>query len=407
MSDDGLSAADRVFYEKHFNYMDPRETALRETAVKELASQCPVVQSDAWGGFLAANNYSAVTTAYHEWSTFSSTLKRFITTRPDDRPQMPPIDFDPPVQRDYRRILNPYLTPKRVVEFEPGIRAMVTELIDGFIENGSCDLSPDFARPFPGRMLYKYLFGIDDAEVPKVQTWTYQMTDDPLNPETPQAQRNWNQWVRDLIVRRRSTPRQDDMIDGLLHARVDGQALSDDDLVGCIQILILGGFSTTTDSMLNTMLRLAQDPVLQDRLRNDLGLIPKALDEFFRFDPPVSGVPRVCLKDTVLDGTPVKAGDRVYLFMASANRDPAEFESPNVIDIDRERNRHLAFGLGVHRCIGSNVARMNLRIALEELLTRMGEFGITPGAEPTRHPTPVWGLTSLPLSFKPGPRLLG
>lgn len=314
---------------------------------------------------------------------------------------MPPIDADPPVQREWRHVLNPYLTPKRIAQYEPGIRAMVTELIDSFIEDGHVDLYGQFGKPFPGRMLYRFLFGIDDDEVPMVQAWTDSFIFAPMGEAARPAQLAWNNWVFELVKRRRDEPRQDDMIDGLLHATVDGGPLTDEELVGCIQILILGGFSTTTDSLVNTMLRLAENPELQTRFRNDPALVVNAMDEFFRFDPPVGSQTRLCTRDYVLDGNEIKAGDKMLLHIHSANRDPDEFDDPNLLDIDRGRNAHLAFGVGMHRCIGSNVARMNLRIALSELLPRLGEFRITPGDAPGRN---YAQLNYLPLTFEPGPK---
>jgi cytochrome P450 len=398
---EALTPAELAFYAEHFDRFDDREVILRDRAVRELAVKCPITHSDAWGGFWLVNRYETVLSVYHDWETFSSAPQRRVIPRPENRPPMPPIDLDPPIQREYRHLLNPYLTPRRVGRFEPGIRALVTTLIDGFIEDGQCDLARQFARPFPGRMLYEFLLGIDPDEVEKVQGWTYEMTFHPGGPEVPALQQKWNRWVHDVIDRRRQGPRHDDMIDALLHGEIDGAPLSDDAIAGTIQILILGGFGTTTDSILYTMLHLAETPDLQRRLRDRPSLIPASIDEFLRFAPPVPGIDRVCTRDTSLEGEQIKAGERVWMFFASANRDPNEFDDPNTLDIDRDRNRHVSFGIGMHRCIGSNVARLNLQVALEELLSRLGEFTLSSDSPPER----TWrGLATLPLTFTPGPR---
>jgi cytochrome P450 len=396
-----LKGEDFKFYDEHFDRVDSRETALRDVAVTELATRCPVVHSDARGGYWVANQYKSVVSVFQDWETFSSRVERKILKPPAGRPTMPPIEVDPPIQRDYRKILNPYLTPRRIAPYENGIRELVTELIDSFIEDGRCDLSEQFARPFPGRMLYRFLLGIDDAEVAKVQEWTFQTVFAPEAPETGKAQARWNEWVHEVIERRRIDVRRDDIIDGLLHGAVEGRALTDEEIAGCLEVLILGGFGTTAESILFTMLRLAERPELRDRLRENPDQIPNAIDEFLRFDPPVTGMDRYCTKDTVVNGQPVSVGERIWMFFAAANRDPNEFDDPNEIDIDRTRNRHVSFGLGMHRCVGSNVARLNLRVALEELLRRLSGFRISEEAEPER----TWrGIAKLPLTFEAAAR---
>jgi cytochrome P450 len=396
-----LTGEDFEFYDEHFDRVDPRETALRDTAVKELATRCPIVHSDARDGYWVANEYRSVVSVFRDWETFSSRVERKVLKPPAGRPTMPPIEVDPPIQRDYRKILNPYLTPRRVAPYEAGIRNLVTELIDGFIEDGACDLAVQFARPFPGRMLYRFLLGLDDTEVARVQEWTFQTVFAPEAAETAEAQRRWNEWVHEVVQKRRSEPRQDDIIDGLLHGAVEGRPLTDEEISGCLEILILGGFGTTADSILYTMWRLAERPELRNRLRQHPEEIPNAIDEFLRFDPPVTGMDRFCARDSVINGQEIKKGERVWMFFAAANRDPNEFERPNEIDIDRERNRHLSFGLGTHRCVGSNVARLNLRVALEELLRRLSEFRVSEGQTPER----TWrGISRLPLTFSPSPK---
>jgi cytochrome P450 len=394
---------DLEFYQRHYDYMDPREAQMHEAAVEFLPSQCPVVRSDAWGGFWVVNDYALARSVCSDWETYSSVPERQFTRIPGKLARSP-VDTDPPVQREYRHLLNPYLTPARVAQFEPDVRDLCGELIDTFVEDGRCDLVPQFSRLFPGRMLYRSLFGIDDGDVAMVREWMMLTVLEPKHPDAPAALANWYAWIFDLIERRRAEERRDDILDALLYATIDGQPIGKDALAGAILALIEGGFSTTTDSISSAMLRLAQDQDLQTRLREDPSLIPSALDEFLRFDPPVAGAARLCTRDTVLGGVEIKRGDRVYIHIRATHRDAKEFDDPNVLDITRERNRHLAFGVGTHRCIGSNVARQNLRVALEELLARLGAFRIPDGASEARDHGPTWGPVSLPLQFAPGRR---
>jgi cytochrome P450 len=403
---DVFGAEDLEFYTDHFNILDPKDKELRNDAVKVLASKCPVTHSDAYGGYWIANSYEEVRSVLEDWQTFAASPESDITPRTPGRRPMYPLEIDPPIQREYRHVIQPYLTQKRLAQYEPEIRELVTELIDSFIEDGHVELTSQFAKPFVGRQLYRLILGLDETEAKKVRVWTDAISRDPSSAQSAEYQARYNAWLDEKLESRRNSPRQDDIIDAVLHATIDGRPLANDEVAGCLEVLIGGGFNTTSDVTLNIMLRLTQQPELRERLRNDLSSFPKTLDEFLRFDPPISSRARLCVRDTVLEGKEIKAGERIMVFLAPANRDTDEFSDPNVIDLDRERNRHLTFGLGVHRCIGSNLARLNLKIAFEELLTRLGEFEVTPGESVTYEATSLWGPAQLPLTFPPGKRLL-
>src|SRR5262249_25327536 len=160
------------------------------------------------------------------------------------------------------------------------------------------------------RMLYRLLFGIEDTDVPKVQEWLRVINYDPRNPKARDCEQALLDWIRRVLAERRAGPRQDDMIDALLHADVDGERVSDAEAMGTILILTLGGFGTTADMISSVMLHLAQRDDLQSKLRDDPDLIPFALDEFLRFEPPVAGQARICRRDTTICGEEIKEGDR-------------------------------------------------------------------------------------------------
>jgi cytochrome P450 len=204
------------------------------------------------------------------------------------------------------------------------------------------------------------------------------------------------------IRRRREEPRRDDLIDALMHGTIeDGRPLTEDEIRGVMMIMILGGFSSTGDAIGNILLRLAVYPELQEQLRSDLSSLPNALEELLRIEPPVTGLTRRCTRDVEIGGHQLKEGDQLFYHIAAANRDPAEFEDPLALDFGRKRSRHLAFGAGHHRCIGSNFARQNLRVVFEEILTRMHDIRIPAGEIPTRTANVAWGLAHLPLEFTP------
>jgi cytochrome P450 len=192
----------------------------------------------------------------------------------------------------------------------------------------------------------------------------------------------------------------------LLYGQVEGRALTDDEIAGAIRILTLGGFGTTTDAISATTLKLIEDPDLQARLRRDPALIPRVFDEVLRIEPPVISMPRICTQDVQVGDQTIRAGDEVLLHFGAANRDPDEFDHPGTMDMDRPRNRHLSFGGGPHRCIGSNLARLNLRVVFEEILSRMDDIQLSE-TESSRHNPAwfAWGLQYLPITFTPGKRV--
>ena len=216
-------------------------------------------------------------------------------------------------------------------------------------------------------------------------------------------QTEWNEWVRTLMARRRNEPRRDDLIDAVLFGTVAGRPLTDEEAQGAIQILTLGGFLTTADATCNLVVALIEQPELQDRLREDPSLIAPFIEEVLRLEPPVTSRPRRCALTAEVRGTEIPVDARVMVNLVAANRDPSEFDRPDELDLDRKQNRHLSFGAGIHRCIGSNVARLSLRIVLEELLSRLADIRYADGAQVQRHSAGgnTWRLvTSMPITFR-------
>jgi cytochrome P450 len=395
---------DEEFFFEHLNVYDERWANQMMDVVPELVSRCPVTHSDALGGFWVVSSYEDVAAGFQNWRDLSSRLEKALAPLRPGQPTKPPIDLDPPLQRRFRQLLNPFLTPERVAEHEPWIRALVTELIDNFVEDGQCDVAGKFARALPGRMLFRILFGIDDADVPMVQSWVRQVLYHPSAPESIPVEKKWIAWIYQIMEQRRGSPRQDDIIDALLHSTIEGEPIPDDVIMGTMNVLMQGGFGTTADAIGTAMMLLGRDQALQAELREDPSLIPSAVEEFLRYEPSVSGMTRYCVRDTTIGGREIKSGDRIFLMITGANHDPQEFPNPEQIDIRRDPNRHLSFGLGNHRCIGSNVARLNLRVSLEELLARLSPFHLTTGEEIRRDPSSAWGPAYLHLTFNPGQR---
>lgn len=394
---------------EHFNPDDPRlvgEGPLLGdglwNAVDTMLERCPVTHSDGqWigiptGGWVVSS-YADAVAVLGDPGLFSSRIRRSLR----EEPVLIPMDLDPPLHLEYRRLLQPYLAQDRIVAFEPLARSVITRLLDEFVATGRCaDAVAAISHPYASDVQWGWLVGVDEFDRDQVLDWMLTWTHKHFEPEFEAAEREWVDWTKATVKQRRQAGRRDDLIDALLHAEIEGRPLDDDEVVGLMMIMIVGGVTTTADALSNILFRLAVYPELQEELRSDPARIPKAIEELLRIEPPATGPARRCTRDTVLGGKQIAAGEQLYIHLPAANHDPARFEDPERLEIDRSRNAHLAFGHGHHRCLGANFARQTLRVALEEILRRMHDIRVDPdGTPPRRTGGVVWGLANLPLTF--------
>jgi cytochrome P450 len=371
-------------------------------SVDLMLKHCPVVHSDGrWygvpdGGYLV-NRYSDVMDVIRDTEGFSNHVKKGDWA---DEPIEIPFDLDPPLLTEYRRVLQPHLTVKSVAKFEPVSRAIITDLIDGFIETGRCD---DFvsrvSNPFSAKVQLGKLVGVDEGDHEQVLKWVSMFVNGHHDPGYEAAITDFLGWIRETITWRRTQPARDDLIQALFVTRIEDRLLSDDEVTRIMMSMIVGGVNATADAVSNTVFRLARYPELQARLREDLELLPTAIEEFLRIEPPATAPPRRCTRDTTISGVKIRAGEQLGLHLAAANRDPEVFENPTEVVLDRERSSHLTFGAGHHRCLGSNFARLNIRVALEEILTRLHDISLIQNDPPRRVASSQWGPAHLPITF--------
>lgn len=289
-----------------------------------------------------------------------------------------PNNIDPPEHTKYRMFLSPWFSPKAVAEMEARIRAVIDELIDEFAEKGACDVAYDFGRVYPVRVFLD-LMGFPQDALDKFLSWEYAI----LHSRGDMARLQWGMrealaWVRGFIEEVRARPASN-LTSYIVHGQIDGRPLTDDEIVGMVVFLWVAGLDTVAATTALMFRRLALQPELQQRLRDDPELVPAAVEEFLRMQPMVN-TPRRAKQDHEIDGVPIKKGDWVIIFNSSGNFDPAEFEDPREFSLDRPSNRHLTLGGGPHRCLGSHLARRELRIALTEFLRRIPQFSMKPGA---------------------------
>jgi cytochrome P450 len=320
---------------------------------------------------------------------------------------MVPIAFDPPEHRRYRRILQPFFGPRGTAAWRPRVRALVSELIDRIIDRGECDLVAELAVPLPAEV-FLTLFGLPLEDSGRLTGWKEGLLASPVltaggqpSEETVRVGAELFEYLAGHIESRRNEAETDDML-GRMLADTSEERLTDEELLGMSFLFVLAGLDTVTSALSTAFATLAAEPRLRQQIAADAGLIPDAVEELLRMDGPVVFLPRVTTQDVTLAGQTIPAGANVQVAIAVANRDPAEHPDPDEIDFGRQE-RHLAFGGGPHRCLGSHLARMEMREVLAEWHRRIPEYQLAPGTIPrVAWPTGLVGIDSLPLVFPPG-----
>ncbi|MGW1028971.1 cytochrome P450 [Streptomyces sp. NPDC002577] len=386
----------------------------------EMQSRCPVAWSDTHGGhWVVSGNQELFEIARsaeylsndHDVNGERRGYKGISIPTPDRGKGQRGgfLEMDPPEQRHYRQALNPYLSPAAVQRWIPFLDEVARACIDEKIEQGSIDFIDDLANVVPA------VFTLAMMGIP-LRNWTIYnepahagVYTRPDSPEMPRVIEMHIAMMRDLAVQLAAirSNRRPGLVDALVHAEINGGTASDEDLLGVLALLIGGGFDTTTALTAHALEWLSENPGERDRLSRERDtLLDSATEEFLRFYTPAPGDGRTISADCALAGTEFKEGDRVWLSWAMANRDPSVFPDPHTVDMARKGNRHNSFGLGIHRCIGSNVARTAFKRMLLQVLDRMPDYRCDP--EGTVHYETIGviqGMRHLPTTFTPGKRL--
>jgi cytochrome P450 len=385
----------------HFDHLSPELAQNLHPTLAKARQVCPVAHSDQHGGFWVASHYEDVLAVAQDWETWSSELGITVPNQelPADMKIMP-VSVDPPLQRTFKRLINAYFTPKAVAPWEEPTRALVNRLIDGFADAGRCDFMKSFARPFPGLAFFDLALHAPATNLAEVNDWATAASLTHL-PESRDSMLKLAGWIAEFITTRRETGPRGDVVDAVLDADIEGRPITVPEAIGTIQLLILGGLETTAGALGMTMQRFCAHPEIPELLRAQPERIPDAVEELLRLDGSFICIGRTARHDTEVGGKSIKAGERIIIYWASANRDQAEFERPDEFVIDRTRNRHIAFGAGPHRCAGSNLARLNLRVALEEVTRRLAAFklDLAPGERVEYHSTFNRAPENVPITF--------
>jgi cytochrome P450 len=319
----------------------------------------------------------------------------------NDRPMIPQ-QIDPPAQTRYRRLLDPHFSRRKMEELVPDIRKHAAALIEPFADRGECEFNKEFAIPLPCTAFLSLcglpaddlalFLRLKDGIIRPHAAYPEELQGlDPAQAMEKSKQlrarsgREIYEYFERVIADREKSPRED-LMTRLVHAEIEGEKLTHNEILDITFLLILAGLDTVTATLGCNIAYLAANPEQRQRIVSQPELIPGAVEELMRWETPVTAVPRVCKQDVTIGDFEIKAGEMVTLLIGAANLDGQHFDDPQKVDFERERNIHLAFGGGPHRCLGSHLARMELQVAMEEWHRRIPEYRVRPGEQPRYSP---------------------
>lgn len=367
---------------------------------ERLRDECPIARSEHFRGMWVPIRLSEIEEIARDTATFSSRspLVTDFGSMADFGFEVPPISSDPPYHTEFRRLLLPFFAPARIEMWRPKIVSMADALIDTFVDTGSCDAAQDYAQHIPVQVIAEML-GVPATDSDRFRTWVHKLLElAPTDFELAiRVLLEFHTYLFEQVAQRRQHPGED-LISFLLKADIDGRPLEDREIFGGCLLQLMAGIDTTWSAIGAAIWHLADNQQNQKRLRDDPELWPSAVEEMLRAFAPVTMAREVTM-DVEFHGCPMKAGDPLLLPFPAANRDPQGFDDAADVKLDRADNRHLAFGVGIHRCLGSNLARLELGVAVRRFLDRVPAFSLADPDAVTWSAGQVRGPRVLPLVF--------
>ena len=433
-ADGGFDAAT---FAQQFNQFSPEYGPHFKDIYRHMRAHCPVARTDEGGGFWVVTRYADIMRVDADDEGFSSLYAVFPGVNPDtpragfgplgeertgplaacpfgpkgEAPRLSflPFELDPPLHGPYRQALEALFSPHAVTELSPWLLALTDQLIDAIIEKGEGDFSRDLSTPLASLFTMKFLgLPLEDWSD---YAWFIQSASGGSGSVQPRtrnpSERELRERVAAEVVRQRTQPVAGGAITHLLDATVDGRKLDSWEIEAYIWML-MGNVAATPVCMGSSFAWLSRNPEQRRRLAETPHLMPHAIEEFLRVFSPVHALGRTVMHDVELAGQSLKSGDRVLLCWVSGNLDETEFENPEEVDFDRANKRHMAFGLGPHRCMGSDMVRLEFRIMFEQIRSRMPDFRVEEaGLRPSPVPAIVAGYEHVPFVFTPGKKVGG
>jgi cytochrome P450 len=388
-----------------FDHTDARWVEDPYSIWDDLRQRCPVAHTDRYGGVYLPTRMADIRDVAYDTETFSN-RRPVVRANPPQVPlPTPPISSDPPHHKPSRMLLLPAFTPQAIAPYIPVTRRICNELLDQIGSATTCDAARDYAQHVPVRVIASML-GVPETDGDLFRAWIHVMLEDTVRDSPDSAEkfvavsREMDAYFRSHVEKRASHDGPD-LISFMMRARFDGRELTERHFYGTLRLLLIAGIDTTWSAIGSSLWHLARTPSDRRRLAAEPELIPTAVEEFLRAYSPVT-MARQVRKDGAIAGCPVKAGEMVLLAFPAANRDPAVFPDADKVIIDRQDNRHAAFGLGIHRCAGSNLARMEMQVALEEWLKRIPEFSLDPRLPVAWSSGQVRGPRAVPIQIDRG-----
>ena len=386
-----------------FDPLAPESFTSAHLIYKEMRQSCPVAHSNEWNGFWALLRHEDVVGVLKDWENFTTTVQN-VVPRVAFTGRRPPLHFDPPEHTVYRRALNPFFSPEKMARFEPVVRRISGDLLDPIVAAGGGDVCEEFTRKFPGYVFAEFFNVPTDMsmiikDVSAAYAKALQSFD---NDAVKEKSLVLYDLARNIVESRKAHPLDpsEDVASALLAARDnEGQLLPDNLVLGTIRQMIVVGMIAPGVFIGCMMLHLATHPELQEELRNEPGLIPAAIEEYLRLFTPYRGFARTSRRDVEIGGRLIKKDEPIALVYASANRDESVFPDPDEFILNRPNIKsHIAFGMGPHQCAGMPLARLMLRVSLDELLVRARITGLA--GEIVMTGWPEWGTLIAPVRLE-------
>jgi len=365
----------------------------------DLRGRCPVAWSDRWDGFWTLTRYADVVKVAGDPRTFISSVQNLVPKSPRTGLSRKPLSSDPPEHTVFRRVLNEHFAEERVARLDPAFRSVVARYLEPFLERSGGEAMEEVIRHLPVRGVGLWL-DVPESEAEWIQSRSTRYVAALAENDRELADSlsaELDVYARALVARRKTEgrPAAADAVTGLLHTRIQGEPIPDEWVAGSVRMVIVAADRSTAAGAGFALEWLARDEELQDRLRRDPGQIRDAIEELLRLGSPSQLLVRTATRDTEIGGRSIGEGEAVAMQFKAANRDPEVFEDPDAFRLDRKFKRHLAFGHGIHKCAGAQLARLELRVVLEEFLARTRSFRLAGEVPHTRWPE--YGPALLPL----------